>query len=194
MDFIKNISKRLKIARIASGYNTAREFTEKYSIPASTYSQHENGKRALSIENIINYAEVIKVDPSWLITGEGNPCGSYSDKQLEKIILEEQDRLESTGELDAMAIPLIDVENRYSSVNIHVFKKILEELLPLLKNTPDSKTEDAINFCFDLYNIIVATNVNGNERVKIVRICLESFFKGLGINVTEELLRNVAMA
>lgn len=194
MQFIKNISKRLKMVRIASGYNTAKEFTEKYSIPASTYSQHENGKRGLSIENIIHYAEVIKVDPSWLITGEGNPCGSYSDKTLEKIILEEQDRLELIGELEATAIPLIEIENRYSNVNIQIFKNILEELLPLLKNIPDSKTEDAINFCFELYNIIVATNVNGNERLKIVRICLESFFKGLGVNVTDELLKNVAMA
>ena len=143
---------------------------------------------------MINYAEVIKVDPAWLITGKGNPCGSYSDKTLEKIILEEQERLESIGELEATAIPLIEIEDRYSNVNIQVFKKILQELLPLLKNTPDSKTEDAIDFCFELYNIIVATNVNGNERVKIVKMCLDSFFKGLGINFTDELLRNVAMA
>ena len=119
--FIADIPMRLKIARIASGYKTARELTEKYTIPASTYSQHENGKRTLSLENIVGYSELFKVDPTWLITGQGDPCGEYGSKELEEKILTEQERLGQTGELSAYAIPTISLEHKYSRVNTSVF-------------------------------------------------------------------------
>ena len=52
--------------------------------------------------------------------------------------------------------------------------------------------EESLDFCFDLYNKIIATNADGEERSKIIDVCLESFFKGLGIRIADELLRNVA--
>ena len=190
--FIADIPKRLKIARVASGYKTARELTEKYAIPASTYSQHENGKRTLSLENIISYSELFKVDPTWLITGQGDPCGEYGSKELEEKILAEQERLGQTGELDAYAIPTISLEHKYSMVNTSVLKKILLQLLPVLKQIPEPNMEESLDFCFDLYNKIIVTNADGEERSRIIGVCLESFFKGLGIRITDELLRKVA--
>ena len=56
-----NISKRLKIARIASGYKTAKDFAAQHDIPNTTYSQHESGKRALSVENLCNYASLLNI-------------------------------------------------------------------------------------------------------------------------------------
>lgn len=192
--FSISVSKRLKIVRVASGYHSAKEFTEKHSIPSSTYSQHENGRRMLSIENIINYAELTNVDPAWLMTGRGNPCGEIlNQSDLEQKILVEQEKLEKMGELDAGAIPLISMEKKYSNVNIYIFKKILNMLLPLLKDIPDSRNEDVVNFCFDLYNKIVATNVDEAEREKLIKIGFESYFKGLGVRVTEEFLKNIVV-
>lgn len=193
-NFSINISKRLKIIRLASGYNSAKEFTEKYSIPSSTYCQHENGKRMLSIENIIHYAELTNVDPAWLMTGKGNPCGEKPNQSdLEEKILAEQGKLEKVGELDVSAIPLVSMEKKYSSVNIHVFKRILNVLLPLLKDIPDSKIEDVVDFCFDLYNRIVATNADGPDREKLIKIGFESFFKGLGLRISDDFIRNVVV-
>ena len=190
----KNVSIRLKMARIASGFHSAKEFTEKYSIPASTYSQHENGKRALSLENITHYADLTNVDAAWLITGRGNPCGEkFNQSGLEERILAEQERLENIGELDVSVIPLVSMERKFSNVNIHVFSKILNILLPLLKDIPDPKIEDVVDFCFDLYNKIIATNADGFEREKLIKIGFDSFFKGLNIRITDEFLRNIAV-
>jgi hypothetical protein len=193
-NFSKNVSKRLRIARLASGYNSAKEFTEKHSIPASTYSQHENGKRMLSVENIIHYSELTNVDPAWLMTGRGNPCGErLNQSDLEEKILAEQEKLEKTGAIDVIAVPLVSMEKKYSNVNIHIFKRILNVLLPLLKDIPDSKIEDVVDFCFDLYNRIVATNADGPDREKLIKIGFESFFKGMGIRITDEFIRNIVV-
>lgn len=192
-EIIKNISIRLKIARIACGYKTAKDFTEKHSISASTYCQHELGKRSLSIENLLNYATLTRVDPAWLLTGQGNPCGEYGDKDLENLILKEQMRLENTGKLVSNSIPQIALERLYSRVNITIFKKILQELLPLIKNIPESTSEEIIHFCFELYNRIISTNVEGEERAKFIRICLESFFSGLGLRIKDHTLGKISM-
>lgn len=173
--FIADIPKRLKIVRIASGYKTARELIEKYAIPASTYSQHENGKRTLSLENIINYSDLFKIDPAWLITGQGDPCKEHECRELEDKILAEQERMGQTGELDAYAIPAISLEHKYSMVNTPVLKKILLQLLPALKQIPETKIEESLDFCFDLYNKIIVTNADGEERARIIGVCLDSF-------------------
>lgn len=193
-DFSIKISKRLRIVRIASGYNSAKDFTEKFNIPSSTYSQHETGKRMLSIENIVNYAKLTSVDPAWLMTGKGNPCGETPNQiDLEKKILKAQAKLENAGELNVTPVPLVSMEKKYSTVDIHIFKKILNLLLPLLKDIPDPKIEDVVDFCFDLYNRIVATNVDGAEREKLIKIGFDSFFKGLGIRVADEQLKKFAI-
>jgi len=192
--FLQDIPKRLKIVRIAAGYHSAKKFIDASGIPASTYSQHESGSRALTLENVATYAQLFKIDPAWLMTGRGSPCGEFHEKDLEDRILLEQERMIKTGELHAAAIPLISEINKYSNVDIPVFKKILQELLPLLKNIPDPKIGDAIDFCFLLYNKIIVANAEGDDRVQLIKLCFESFFKGLEIRITEEFLENIAMA
>ena len=72
------------------------------------------------------------------------------------------------GELHAAATPLISEKNTYSNVNIPVFKKVLQELLPLLKDIPDSNINDVIDFCCDLYNKIIVTNAEGDDRIHLI--------------------------
>lgn len=187
------ISTRLKIARIASGYHTSKEFAELNGIPLTTYCQLETGKRAMTIESLFNYSTWLNIEPSWLLTGQGNPCGEFGDKDLEQKILARQETLGRSGHLETSAIPTISLHNKYSNINIEIFKKVLHDLLPLLKDLPNSNTDDVIDFCFELYNRIVTTDVEDDERGKLIKICLESFFSGLGIRVADDTIKNLAM-
>ena len=191
--FLKDIPKRLKMVRIASGYRTAREFVRAHDIPVSTYSQHERGERTLTLENVAYYASLLNIDPSWLITGNGSPCAGFNDKELEVKILLAQEEMIKNGEREVVAVPIISVEHHYSMINSIVFGKTLEQLVPLLRLIPDSKVSDAVNFCFEVYNRIVATNAEGNDKIDLIKLCFESFIKGLGIRNTEDFLKNNAM-
>ncbi len=181
-DYIKNISQRLKIVRVASGYLSAKEFTDKFKIPPSTYNQHENGKRTLSLENIFFYCEIFHIEPAWFILGLGNPCPDDENyTELEKKILLEQHRLCSIGKIDAVSTPVINSYKKYSLVDVKIIKKILNYILPMLHIIPKSKKDEVIDFCFDLYNKITTSDINDIEQEYIIKIGLESFFKGLGI-------------
>jgi len=65
----QQIGRRLRNARRACGYRSARAFATKYQVPESTYSQHETGKRSLSPELMIFYAKCLGLNPGWLLTG-----------------------------------------------------------------------------------------------------------------------------
>ncbi|MBA2648730.1 MAG: helix-turn-helix transcriptional regulator [Legionella sp.] len=190
--FIGDIPKRLKIIRVAAGYQTAKAFTDKNGIPASTYSQHENGKRSLSLENIVNYATLCHVDPAWLITGQGDPCENDLKYLQDKIFLE-QERLEHIGELESNAIPSLSLEDRFSFVNVSLFKKILLAFFETLNDNPKFKVEEVLEFCFDLYNKILSTNATGEEQSRIILVCIDSFFKGLGVRNNDKTINKTAI-
>ena len=52
------IGLRLKAARKAAAYRTACAFANAHDIPVSTYSQHENGKRVLNADMLLQYSEL----------------------------------------------------------------------------------------------------------------------------------------
>lgn len=60
---------RLKAARIAAGYKTAREAWEKFNWNANTYRAHEAGPREIGKANAIEYAAAFGVPLMWLLTG-----------------------------------------------------------------------------------------------------------------------------
>jgi len=68
-----NIGMRLKKARMAAGFKSAREFCDKYGIPSSTYSLHETGGRSLKQKIAKKYADYLGVNIAWLLTGVGSP-------------------------------------------------------------------------------------------------------------------------
>lgn len=53
------LKNRLREERINAGYNTAKEFCTKYRIPYTTYTQHENGSRQMTIEILDKYAGLL---------------------------------------------------------------------------------------------------------------------------------------
>ena len=71
------IGARLREARNKAGFKTSASFAEKLGINKPTYSNHENGNRAISIETLMQYAEYLKVSWEYLATGF-----EYSDGQF----------------------------------------------------------------------------------------------------------------
>jgi hypothetical protein len=58
---------RLAEARSAAGYKSARSFALNKKIPVSTYVMHESGDRRMDAEVAEHYAELLGVNPSWLV-------------------------------------------------------------------------------------------------------------------------------
>ncbi|MES2030881.1 MAG: helix-turn-helix transcriptional regulator [Pseudomonadota bacterium] len=64
---------RLKVARVAAGYNSARAAAMNRGWKVSTYSAHENGQNDFGPEDAIKYAKAFKTSPGYLLTGEPRP-------------------------------------------------------------------------------------------------------------------------
>jgi transcriptional regulator with XRE-family HTH domain len=65
----EQIGLRLKAARRAANYKSARAFAARHGISISTYSQHEMGLRSLKPKLLLRYSELLGVSPHWLLTG-----------------------------------------------------------------------------------------------------------------------------
>ena len=124
--------------------------------------------------------------------GQGYPCNQKEAENLELKIFQIQDEMASKGEIDLSATPFIEWDKKLSFVNIELLQKILNELLPLLKTVPDKHTKDAVDFCFDLYNKLISIQADGEEKEKLVRICIDSFFKGIGSHLSSDISKKVA--
>lgn len=62
---------RLRQARIARGYRTAKQFSDTHGLAQSTYSVHESGGRKLTRDTALRYADILKISVEWLLTGKG---------------------------------------------------------------------------------------------------------------------------
>lgn len=62
---------RLKSARIAAGFDSARSAAEAHGWNVSTYSGHENGSRQFTIDTAKQYASVFRTSWLWLKEGVG---------------------------------------------------------------------------------------------------------------------------
>src|ERR1700727_955809 len=86
INLTKEIAKRLKAARKAAGFKSARDFALAQNIALSTYAQHEAGKRSINAELIINYSKTFQINPYWLLTGDGDPYSGVIDKERKAIL------------------------------------------------------------------------------------------------------------
>ena len=62
---------RLRLARVAAGFKTAKAFSDKFGVPQPTYSMHENGERSILGDVAQKYADWLGVRVVWLERGEG---------------------------------------------------------------------------------------------------------------------------
>ena len=82
------IGTRIRAARKAAGFQTAKSFLKKYKFPASTFSQHESGARVPDDETLEYYSKLFEVNLNWLKTGKGLPHAKPTSNQ-KKILGEE---------------------------------------------------------------------------------------------------------
>jgi transcriptional regulator with XRE-family HTH domain len=66
----EQVGHRLRLARQAAGFKTARAFAQEHNIAQSTYSQYETGKRHFSVSVLAKLANCLKINPNWLILGK----------------------------------------------------------------------------------------------------------------------------
>jgi len=62
---------RLKAAREAAGFTSAKAAAEGLGVPLATYTQHENGTRGIPRDKAPLYARRFKVSEEWLLYGKG---------------------------------------------------------------------------------------------------------------------------
>lgn len=80
---------RLKAARLAAGFRTAKEFSDTYGIPQPTYNKHETGVNGLRGDRPEFYASLLAdrlpgITPEWLRYGAGDaPAGLAEGPQEE---------------------------------------------------------------------------------------------------------------
>lgn len=66
----RQIARRLKIGRVAAGYDSASAAVEEFGLTRPTYLGHENGKNALALPVARLYAALFGLREAWLLGGE----------------------------------------------------------------------------------------------------------------------------
>lgn len=68
---MKEISERLKAARIEAGFESVADAARALHVKYSTYAAHENGGKGFGPGKLELYARRFKVSTDWLLTGKG---------------------------------------------------------------------------------------------------------------------------
>jgi transcriptional regulator with XRE-family HTH domain len=145
---LDTIAARIRAARQAAGFKTARSALLKLDIPPSTYSQYETGSRVPDETILMQLAKKFKVRLEWLKTGVGNPFPKDNPK-LQQII---DESLEDNTLIKTAGKPVIDAK---------VFVKIAEKLIQLNKTTMHKKPfVKIIHDTIEIYNELVTIQVN----------------------------------
>jgi hypothetical protein len=94
--FMATASDRLKQAREAAGFVSAREAALAMDLSYDTYAQHESGIRGYPAKKAEIYARRFRVSPEWLLYGKGDEP--------------KPDPLPTVGELESMVATIVNDE------------------------------------------------------------------------------------
>lgn len=64
------IARRLREARLASGYESSAEAADAMDLGYTTYASHENGSRGMTAKSLSRYAAFYRVNLVWLAEGK----------------------------------------------------------------------------------------------------------------------------
>lgn len=155
-DIYKRIGLRLKKTRISAGYKTAASFADTIDVNQPTYSNHENGNKAISIETIMFYAKHLGISWKRLIAGD-----NLDDDQEEKL-----ERCENISDTK----PLLDAEllcKILTAVNELIFEKRLS-----------IKEKDMADILSEVYNSIYERSMeNSRFNIKDIKMCAVGIIK-----------------
>lgn len=92
---------RLRQARIKADFKTMRLAAASLAVEYSTYAGHENGNRAMAIDDIILYCRRYHISADWLLTGNGRgPGGVEAPIVGDPAILSTLSRIRGLSEKD----------------------------------------------------------------------------------------------
>jgi transcriptional regulator with XRE-family HTH domain len=149
---------RLKAARKAAGFKTAREFIEKHDIPKSTYSQHETGSRNPEDEFVKLYAKLFNVRYAWLKDGDGVPSAKMS-----------------AAKKNTMQEELFDISPMKQEItDVTLLTKIFDTLLQQHeKQIPKLNTKKLVAKAVKVYNELMKNYKTKAERIKKMSLTLK---------------------
>lgn len=175
----EQIGLRLRAARRAASFKSARTFATQHKIPESTYSQHETGKRSLNPDMLLRYSELLDIDPGWLLTGEGVPysCDGYGQEQQECI---KQKILNLKNYVNVSTDAVSVTNNDPAVVDVQLFSEILRETAKVIAidNIHLTSTE-LLEFCSEVYNSVVSISIDQQNRRSVINISIASLRRGL---------------
>jgi transcriptional regulator with XRE-family HTH domain len=176
----RGIGARLSAARRVV-FSSAREFANKYQMAESTYSQHETGKRALSVSVLLNYACWLEVSPGWLLTGEGAPYPDHDDTTRESKLYQ------NLSVLDQVQIAKMHnnylIKGNVARVEVHLFSYAFKYFFRLCKeHTLLLDAEKSLSLLIDTYNSIVQTGASIEDKYRMVELSMDSIFRGLQVS------------
>ena len=70
---LQAIGMRLKAARQAANYSSARDFALAHNLHPNSYSKHESGEMAMAVDKALLYTQLLNISIQWLLTGNGKP-------------------------------------------------------------------------------------------------------------------------
>jgi len=150
-DLDQEIGKRLRKARKSRGYKSARLFAIERSIPESTYSQHETGKRSLSPETVLRYCSCLGIEPGWLLTGREASGDLFSENEsVPEATLNASYRQASNQQIENTST------DDLVSINRDIFRSVLNKAIPrFFVSEANSVNMDAlVEYCFSVYQSI----------------------------------------
>lgn len=169
---------RLRMARIAAGFKSAKAFCAQYNIPASTYSLHETGGRSLKQATTQKYAELLNVSAEWLLTGTGH---AYEDN----------DKINSHPISDAEFKQLLNykgkeiakttnnTQNQQTTlVDATLFAKILLKLQHCCQHNQLPLTEQALTqTACELYADITQSSQDSAKQMIMIDLAITTFLR-----------------
>lgn len=176
MTDLENAGMRLKTARMAAGFRSAKEFCDKYNIISSTYSLHETGGRNLKLKIAQKYAEFLGINIAWLLTGSGTP---YKSNELieEKTISQSQfsELLKYQGNKNIHQ-KLSYKNELLHNVNPVIFCKIVTKMIGVLnKYSFHLELEGFAKKASETYKDITSSSDNPEIQLSMVDLSITTF-------------------
>lgn len=143
---------RLKAARFAMGYETAKAFAESFDIRYTSHIQREKGTRPISLKIIYEYADWLNINPDWLLTGHGHPCPEHPEAEKKQKQIYAVLHHEATEKAQTRGYAELSSQTKEILINFSLFYDLLLRFEPNIK----SEIQAAIN----VYNQLASDSHN----------------------------------
>lgn len=163
---------RLRTARKAANFKSAKEFAKKANVPATTYAQHESGKRAISVETLLHYCDILHLNPVWLLLGEEKP---YIAKSTQDTLL-----MMASNTANQLFVPAEHRSTQFDDAlktEMALYNDIIKSALIATKGL-DISVEEIIDFCMDVYRNIATISADERAKKKMIELSIASLARG----------------